>query len=184
MEILFSERLQSYLEQHKEINENKRIEIAKGIIKILGNFIYDFYVPNSWHLKDIKRIDNSTIIFYWESESGEAMCPECSTVSYRKCNTYKKRTIQDLPIAGMTVYHVVKVQRFYCNNPECDHNTFVEQFYEIVDSHGRHTTRLKDHIIRQTVESSCNATAKTLRESGIIIGKDAVIRMVKKKGLS
>lgn len=59
---MLSKRLQDYLKQHRDINQNIQIEISKGTIEILGNFFYDFFVPNSWNLKDIEKIDNNKII--------------------------------------------------------------------------------------------------------------------------
>ena len=180
--LMFSKRLQDYLKQHNDINVNKQIEITKGTIEVLGNFLYDFFVPDSWYLTDIVRIDCSKILFNWSTKTEQAVCPLCNTVSEHRCKTYKIRRIQDLPMAGMTVYHVLKANRYYCDNHECSLKTFVEQFYEITDKYAMLSHRLKDFIVREAVESSGNGTAKSLRKIGIIVSKDTVIREVKKKG--
>ena len=179
---MLSKRLQDYLEQHRDINQNIQIEISKGTIEILGNFFYDFFVPNSWNLKDIERIDNNKILFYWSTKTEQAICPFCHITSNKRCKTYKTRRIQDLPISTMTVYHVLKANRFYCDNPECSSKTFVEQFNEITDKVARLTHRLKDFIVREALESTSNGAARVINNIGIKIGKDAIIRAVKRKG--
>ena len=180
--LLFSKRLLDYLEQYKEIDMLIKREITKGTIGIFGNFIYDVSVPSSWYLDDIERIDNRELIFHWASKTEQAICPECKTVSHNRVKTYLTRHIQDLPLSGMTVYHALKANRFYCDNPECVSKTFIEQFDEIADKDARLSNRLKDFVVREAIESSCNGTSKTLGRIGISVSRDTINREIKKKG--
>lgn len=180
--VLFCNRVLNYLEQSNELDLLKRKEIAKGIIGMIGNFMYDISVPSSWYLHDMERLDHRVLIFHWISKTEHAFCPECGTNCHNKAKTYKTRHIQDLPISGMTVYHAIKGSRYYCDNPACDSKTFVEQFEEITDKDARLSNRLKDFVIREAIESSCNGTSKVLKSIGIKVSTDTINREVKKKG--
>ena len=99
--LLFCKRLLDYLKPYQELHSQKQNEIAKGIIGMLGDFIYDVSVPSSWQLRDIERIDNQAFVFHWISKTDQAVCSTCGTVSCNKVNTYNIRRIQDLPLSGM-----------------------------------------------------------------------------------
>ena len=180
--LLFSQCLLDYLEQYKEIDPLIKREITKGAIGIFGDFIYDFSVPDAWHLDDIERIEHSVLVFHWASKTDQAVCPECKTLSRNRVKTYLSRQIQDLPLSGKTVYHALKANRFYCDNHECASITFIEQFDEIADKDARLTHRLKDFVVREAIESSCHGTSKALKRIGVKVSTDTINREVKKKG--
>jgi DNA-binding NarL/FixJ family response regulator len=180
--LLFSQRLLDYLEQYKEIDMLIKREITKETLGIFGDFIYDVSVPDTWHLDDIERIDNRILVFHWVAKTDQAVCPECKTVSRNRVKTYLTRHIQDLPLSGKTVYHALKANRFYCDNPECASNTFIEQFDEIADKDARLSHRLKDFVVREAIESSCHGTSIALKRIGVTVSTDTINREVKKKG--
>lgn len=180
--LLFSKRLLGYMDQDQKLDMKRKRELAKGTIKIVGDFLYDFYVPSSWHLEDIERRGDSVLVFHWTTDTNQAVCSECQTLSNNKVNLYLTREIQDLPISGMTVYHSLKASRYHCDNLECPSKTFIEQFYEIADKDARLSNRLKDFVVREAIESSCNGTSRTLRKVGIRVSADTINREVKKKG--
>jgi len=180
--LLFSKRLLDYLASHSEINMQRQQEITFATIGIFGDFIYDLSVPSSWCLRDIERIDHQAFTFHWRSNTEQAVCPKCRTVSHHRTKTYKTKRIQDLPLSGMTVYHAIKSNRYFCDNPECDAITFVEQFETFADKNARLSNRLKDYVIREGLESSCNGAAKNLRKIGIRVNNDTINNEIKKKG--
>lgn len=180
--LLFSQRLLDFLEQYKEIDMLIKREITKGTLGIFGNFIYDFSVPIAWQLNDIERIDHRELVFHWTSKTDQAVCPECKMVSLNRVKTYLTRHIQDLPLSGKTVYHALKANRFYCDNPECASTTFIEQFDEIADKDARLSQRLKDYVVSEAIESSCHGTSKALKKIGVKVSTDTINREVKKKG--
>jgi hypothetical protein len=122
------------------------------------------------------------MVFLWASVTEQAICPECKTLSHHRAKTYFNRTIQDLPISGMTVYHEVKTNRYYCDNSACKSITFLEQFDEIADKDARLSHRLKDFALRTALDSSCNGAAKTLYSLGAKVSGDTIERELKKKG--
>lgn len=156
--------------------------MATGTIEIIGNFFYGFSVPSSWHLTDIIRTDHNEFLFYWVTDTEQAICSECDTLSHNRLKTYVTRAIQDLPLSGMTVYHVIKENRYSCDNPACGLETFTEQFVDFAEKDARLSNRLKDFVIRQALESSCNTLPKSLGSIGIKISRDTLLRLVKKKG--
>ncbi len=174
-------RLIGYLKSASSLPVKKTRELATGAMKIIGDFIYEFCVPNTWSLSDIKRNGNS-LVFHWVSHSEEAVCSNCGTLSRRRSKMYFTRPIQDLPIAGMTVYHSVRGNRFFCDNPDCSIKNFYEQFNEIAEKDALLSDRLKDFIIRHAIESSANAAPTALKQVGIIASRDTILRLIKKKG--
>ncbi len=181
--LLFSERLLNYLASHPEMTAQRQQEITRATMGMFGSFIYDLSVPSSWYLHDIERIDDDQVfIFHWRSNTEQAVCPTCRTISHHRAKTYKPRRIQDLPLSGMTVYHNIKCNRYVCENPACDAMTFVEQFEAFADKNARLSNRLKDYVIREGIESSSNGAAKVLRTIGIRINNDTINNEIKKKG--
>lgn len=174
-------RLMGYLESSGSLPVKKTRELAIGAMRIIGDFIYEFYVPDTWSLLDIKR-DGNSLVFHWVSHSEEAVCSNCGTLSHRRSKMYFTRPIQDLPIAGMTVYHKVRGNRFFCDNPDCNVKNFYEQFNETVEKDAMLSNRLKDFIIRHAIESSANAAPAVLKQIGIIVSRDTILRLIKKKG--
>jgi hypothetical protein len=163
--VLISDRLLNHLKKYEGIDVKIKKELLQEIIKIYGDFFYEFALPIFWHLIDIIRIDNSEIFFHWKSKTNFAKCPECNVISNRRCKIYKTRHIQDMPLAGMTVYHAIKANRYYCDNEECSAKTFVEQFEEVANKDARLSNRLKDFIVREAIESSCNGASKSLKKN-------------------
>ncbi len=174
-------QLTTFMEGYSNLTVTQKRELATGMIEIIGSFFYELCIPSTWNLMDIKRNGN-TIVFYWVSHSEEALCSNCETLSHRMSKMYFNRPIQDLPIAGMTVYHQVHGNRFFCDNPECDVKNFYEQFNEIAGKDAMLSDRLKDFIIRYAIESSANAASTALKQIGIIASKDTILRLIKKKG--
>lgn len=178
---LFSGKLMEHVKQYKDLSFEQYTKLTQEILAITGDFIYDNFIPDSWNLVEIERFDDK-IFFYWTSSTEQSICPECGIISYIRTNTYRPRTLHDLPISGMATYHVIKSNRYYCHNTECESKTFVEQFDGIAIKDARLTDRLKDFIIRQGIESSANAAEKVLFKLGIRISRETINRLIKKKG--
>jgi transposase len=166
---------------YNDLALREKRELAKGTIEIVGSFFYEFCIPGTWSLLDIERKENE-FVFYWISHSEEAVCSNCGTISHSRSNMYFTRPIQDLPISGMTVFHKVRGNRFFCDNTKCNVKNFYEQFTEIAEKDAMMFDRLKDFIIRVAIESSANASSVALKQIGIIAGVDTILRLIKKKG--
>ncbi|MDA8194913.1 MAG: ISL3 family transposase [Thermaerobacter sp.] len=176
---LLSERLQAYLTQHEA--QPMSPTIIPGTLEVVGDFLYGLAVPQAWRLQDIQRTAEA-FVFRWMSHTTQAMCPGCHQVSQQRTHTYLIRTIQDLPLTGLTVYHIIKENRYACGNPACNAATFVEQFEEYADPDARLSHRLKDFLVRQALETSANALAQSVRALGIRVSRPTVLRLVKSQG--
>lgn len=183
MEItLISNRLLNKMNQQQGLDSQAKKKLAAASIEVLGDFIYERVVPSAWHLQDIQSIDHQKLVFLWTAVTEQAICPECKTLSHNRTKTYLKRDIQDLPISGMTVFHEVKANRYFCDNLACQSITFIEQFDEIADKDARLSHRLKEFALRTALESSCNGASKTLYSLGAKVSGDTIERELKKKG--
>jgi transposase len=70
-----------------------------------------------------------------------AACPACGGVSERMHSRYERR-LCDVTIGGQeTLIHLL-VARFFCRNPACGKQTFVEQVPGLTVRYGRNSTTL------------------------------------------
>lgn len=72
-----------------------------------------------------------------------ASCPVCRIVTMRLHSHYK-RSLADLPWAGMPVRIHLQVHRFFCDNPGCTRKIFSERLPGIADPWARRTCRLAE----------------------------------------
>jgi C4-type Zn-finger protein len=78
-------------------------------------FDFDGIVPSCLMLQNIEQ-DKKEIQYFWESNSVEAQCPFCGTLSTRPSNDYYTKPIQDIPYNNKAVYHVVRFKKYFCEN--------------------------------------------------------------------
>lgn len=73
--------------------------------------------------------------------TSRAACPACGGVSEKVHSRYERR-LCDAAIGGQeTLIHLL-VARYFCRNPECGRQTFVEQVPGLTVRYGRHSTAL------------------------------------------
>jgi transposase len=72
-----------------------------------------------------------------------ASCPVCRMVTMR-IHSYYKRSLADLPWAGIPVRIHVRVHRFFCDNPGCVRKIFSERLPGIAAPWARRTCRLAE----------------------------------------
>jgi transposase len=175
-------KLTECIQQNNKMSEQKIRSIATDSIEVLGKFLYNLVVPSTWHLQDIEKIEHHTLKFHWDTQTEQATCPVCNAVSHTKSGHFNNRIVQDLPIAGMTVYHVSTVSRYNCENNSCKEKTFCEQFLEISEKDARMTKQLSEFVVRYALETSNNGASRTLSHIGIRLSTDTINRAVKRKG--
>ncbi|MEV8311114.1 transposase family protein [Streptomyces flavidovirens] len=69
-------------------------------------------------------------------------CSACGVPSKRVHSRYERR-ISDRPVAGRSVIILLTVRRFFCDNAECEHRTFVEQIAGISERYRQASTGLR-----------------------------------------
>ena len=106
------------------------------------------------------------------------ICPCCGKKSQSVHSRYF-RTIKDLPIQENKVILKIKTKVFFCKNPQCDVNTFAEQF-DFIEGHSRMTTRLKNRIIDTSKGMSARASKSVVNNGIATISDDKILRIIKK----
>ena len=57
-----------------------------------------------------------------------------------------ERSFQDLPMQDKKVIIFINNRKIFCNNPKCNHKTFIETF-DFLSPKGKKTKRLEDKIL-------------------------------------
>ena len=178
-----SECLQEYLAASTAVRDTLQPDWVLGTLEVVGKFFYGLSVPNTWRFLDVEHFDQHQLLLcHWASTTEQAVCPTCHAVSHLRKKTYLTRRLQDLPSGGLAVYHVIKANRYVCENPECLVDTFTEQFADIAGKDARLTNRLKDFMVRQALDSSANALTKALGSIGIRVSRETILRLLKARG--
>lgn len=147
-------------------------------MQIAKTFEFGNYIPNYFELQDIE-ISKESKKAYWISNSTEAICPFCGFKSTEHANLYYDKEIQDIPINGIAVFHLCRVNKYKCFNPECTYNIFVERTNEFCVEDARKTERFKKYCILQALQSNCLSAEQVLKMQGAKISNDTISRYTK-----
>jgi|LSQX01.1.fsa_nt_gb hypothetical protein len=153
-------------------------------MELQAYFDFSNIMPSCLKLQNKIRDESKLmeIRYYWESHSQEAECPFCSMPSQQPCNDYFTKPIQDIPRDNLTVYHEVTFKKYFCENPDCKYERFVERFPEFSEEDARKTIRLKKYCIERALGSGCNHAAKELQAEGVVVSHDMIMEYLKAEG--
>lgn len=119
------------------------------------------------------------IVIYVASNRKEIECTYCGEKSSKTHSTYE-RCFQDLPILGKKTKIVITNRKLLCQNAECSHRTFAENF-EFLGPRSRKTKRLLDKILDVSLSVS-SVTASSILKDGIVdVGKSTICNLLKKR---
>jgi transposase len=124
------------------------------------------------------KIREDVITINAKSKNTQAKCPFCGEMSDRVHSHYKRR-LQDLPIQGKKAKLLIDRKKYFCDNEECRHGTFVEQF-EFFEGKATKTRRLQEEILRVSLTQSSTSAARYLRASVADVGKSTICNLLKK----
>ena len=82
----------------------------------------------------------------------ESICPHCGTASKQIHSSYQRHPA-DLSLAGYTVRLDITVPRFFCDNEQCQANTFAERITGLIKPYAHRTDRLADQQRRVAFEA-------------------------------
>jgi transposase len=116
------------------------------------------------------------------SQSVQATCPACQTISSR-VHSYYTRSPADLPSSGRLVQLVLRVRRFRCHNPVCQKHTFAERWPSL-PAWSRQTGRLAAILESIAVVLSGEAGSRLTRQCGMPVSADSLLRRAKKPPLT
>lgn len=128
--------------------------------------------------KDIDITDD-TITIYFSSTRTTANCPNCG-VSSDEITTYFTRVIQDLPIIEKRLILDIKLKKFRCNHISCSTKVFSENISEFAGLKQRNTNRLNEKLTMFSLTYSAESAARMLRQRGIYISGDTLLRLSRK----
>ncbi|MEL7567544.1 MAG: ISL3 family transposase [Dehalobacterium sp.] len=134
------------------------------------------FYPKEVKITQITEKSNG-ITIHLKSLTHSHVCPKCSEIATSYHSTYK-RTIQDLPILGKSVYLNVTAYRYHCENSECDQKVFSEELSGFTGKYRRMTSRLEDFVITLALNTSCEGTARICKHMNINISGDTVIKIL------
>jgi transposase len=147
---------------------------------------FDFggIMPSCLKLQNKIRDEGKTkqLTFFWKSYSTEANCPFCGKTSHKRCKDYFTKPVQDIPQDNLTVYHEVTLQRYFCENSDCEYERFVERFPEFSEENARKTLRFKKHCIERALGSSCKHAEAELQAEGAVVSHDMIMEYLKAEG--
>ena len=126
---------------------------------------------------DTKKV-NDIIYITCKISISNASCPYCGCTSNLVHSKYI-RTINDLPIQNNQVKLLVITRKFFCQNLECTHKTFSENL-SFVGSKAVKTNRLIECIKNIALRDNSMDAVRTLKETGINVSSNTVLRIVKK----
>ena len=124
------------------------------------------------------EISEDIINLYVRSGKPDLLCRFCNTSSV-KVHSYYTRSFQDLPIQGKKTMIIISNRKMFCNNPECSHTTFAEQF-DFLGHKAKKSNRLKDEIIRVSLKQSSVSASEYLRKSVAEVKKSTICNYLKK----
>lgn len=75
---------------------------------------------------------------------------------------------------------ILVTRKFFCTNPKCNHKTFGERF-KFVEPKAVRTNRLIEHIKNIGLRDNSMDAVRTLKEAGINVSSNTILRIVKKK---
>lgn len=125
------------------------------------------------------EIIDDTIFINVVSNRKEVICPYCGKLS-SKAHSHYKRSFQDLPIQGKKVRVILNNRKMFCNNLDCNHTTFAENF-DFLKFKAKKTKRLEDEIISISINVSSLTATDLLRNSVADVGKSTVCNLLKKR---
>jgi transposase len=108
----------------------------------------------------------------------EGVCPVCSKSSTRVHSRYQW-TLADAPAAGRLVWILLRVRRFFCDNPECRSKTFVEQVDGLTRRWSRTSEGLRRMLTAIGLALAGRAGARLASRLGMPTGRDRLLRLVR-----
>lgn len=169
-----------FTERYSEngFNQEAIAVIYRIEMELRAFFEFGGIVPDCLSLQNIER-DNEEIRYYWESHSGEALCPFCGETSHHLSHDYYCKPVQDIPESGLAVYHVVRFQKYRCDNDNCSCKEFVERFCDFSEEDARKTIRFKKYCVDTSSVCGCNPAERRLRAEGAVVSNDSIATYLK-----
>ncbi|WP_156302527.1 transposase family protein [Salinicoccus sp. YB14-2] len=110
-------------------------------------------------------------------DSQSATCPSCHSGSSHRHSRYC-RNVQDLPVSECYFHFQIIVQKWFCDNPDCQKKVFTERLSWLAP-YQRKTARLERVIEKIAFSTNCLTAEKVCESLHIRISHDTLLRRVK-----
>jgi len=128
---------------------------------------------NAWHLDQV----NHRLILTVSAVGKLAHCPLCQQPTRRVHSRYE-RTLQDLPCVNYAVTLLLRVRKFFCDNPGCQRRIFTERLPQVMRSWARHTCRLAERLVTVGLALGGAAGARLSQQLGYRMTIHPLLRLI------
>jgi transposase len=136
----------------------------------------------SCRIRSVTPLDQNALVIVVEGRAPHGRCPACRHISASVHSSYARQPA-DLPSFGREVRLQVRVRRFYCRNPVCLKQTFVESLPRLLRPYARRTQRLAKAQGRIGIALGGEPGAKLLAHLAMPASADTVLRLVRHQPL-
>ncbi|CAM2064760.1 ISL3 family transposase [Sulfidibacter corallicola] len=109
--------------------------------------------------------------------TGDA-CPRCGRVSRRIHSRYE-RIVWDGAWQAVAVALILKVRKFFCDNPKCPRMVFSDSFPETAPPYCRRTQRLTSQLLDLGLALGGEAGSRLARKLGLDWSADTLLRVIR-----
>ncbi len=135
-------------------------------------------IPPSLHVAALALGDGGLTILA-SSEADDARCPLRGRPSRRVHSRYR-RTLADLPRAGMPVRLRVAVRRFFCDDAACPRRVFAERLGGVAAASARRTDRQQQALESIAFALGGEAGVRLALKLGLPVSPDTLLRLVRR----
>ncbi|QSB17552.1 ISL3 family transposase [Natronosporangium hydrolyticum] len=110
---------------------------------------------------------------------GKAECPGCRVTSGRVHSRYQRRLV-DSAIGGREVLVTLRVRRFFCDHPDCEKKTFVEQVQGLTSRHGRRTAPVERTVQAVAMALGGRPGARLVEQVAAPVSRSTLLRAIRR----
>jgi transposase len=149
---------------------------------LLEEFVRGLFPEGScFQMKHLERTSEE-ITFVVTSTQSQGCCPICGAATSRVHSRYP-RTLQDLPCSGLRVRLRLQVRRFFCVNPSCPRQIFVERLPTLTEAFARRTNRLRDALLAIGLALGGEAGARLCWKQAMPVCAASLLALLRRAGV-
>ena len=138
----------------------------------------DFLLPDLSLCLEMIQWHEQTIQLVMSVTTQQAACPDCGQVS-RRIHSHATWTPEDLPLSTFSTQIILKVRRFFCDDPYCRRKTFTEQVPALLPAYARRTSRLAETQLSIGLAAGGEAGARMTKTLRMATSPDTLLRLVR-----
>ncbi len=119
----------------------------------------------------------SQVVLSVQSRQRQGACPYCG-VNSSKLHSYYRRKIKDLPAFNQKVSLLVKAQKWYCCNEDCNQKVFAYRFAHSLRPYKRFSNRLREKLPSVALLMGGNAGKRICRTLHIATSPSTLLRLI------